>query len=115
VTGVSVKPEPFASMTDISVAGQLMELAIHADSASEARRRILEAKDWLVHARTYFDTGGYLSLASETSDAISRLDALADQALSTPDLAAFQAQTLYDFQGTLGALWAQTFVLFGNM
>jgi len=111
----TTKPEPFASLTDISVAGQLMELAIHADSASDTRRYILEAKDWLGHARTYFDTGGYSALSADTASAMSQLDSLALQSLSTQDLAAFQSQILYDFQGVLGRLWAETLKLFGNI
>jgi hypothetical protein len=103
----TTSPEPVASWTNIVNALQKEEVAIHATTSEATATAILAAVDQLDHAAKHWDAAGNTLLAARTRTAAAQTRIYAEKAakITSPgDLAKFQGDILYPFQGQLGDL-----------
>lgn len=113
----TVSPEPFASLTNIQVAGQLVEEAIHAPDGETAAIEIYQATIQLQRAVDYWsqlgsNTANIMRIQTErVRDALIQFQYDAENMYITDEtLEHFQAR-LYAFQATLGKLYEDTLAL----
>jgi hypothetical protein len=101
------EPEPFASLTDVITAAQLVENAIHAADIASATNYLNSAMLWLQHAYDYFGTANCQLLQQQTMQAMNTLRGVITNLQSTTQLKTFQANTIYGYMGILSALYNQ--------
>lgn len=113
----TVSPEPFASLIDVQVAGQLIEEAIHAPDGETAAIEIYQAIVQLQRAVDYWsslssNTANVMRIQTENvRDALAQFQYDAENMYITGEtLESFQSR-LYDFQAVMGKLYQDTLAL----
>lgn len=99
-------PEPFASLTDISVAAQYLEKSIHAPDRNKMENNLAVVLKYLQYARSYLKTAHLTHLVTQINQVISDFNHLLDQGkkISNKHRKSFQENNLYGFMGVLSAL-----------